>query len=58
MDQITHLDDSNERLARIADELEQQVAPCPASQLHHQVGQQPHLPTPAITIEKAPIRGI
>ncbi|MEW5669046.1 hypothetical protein AB1288_22330 [Pseudomonas putida] len=33
MDQITQLDDSIERLARIADELEQQVAPCPASRL-------------------------
>ncbi len=33
MDQITQLDDSIERLARIADELEQQIAPCPASRL-------------------------
>lgn len=33
MDQITQLDDSVERLASIADELEQQVAPCPASRL-------------------------
>lgn len=33
MDQITQLDDSIERLARIADELEQQVVPCPASRL-------------------------
>ncbi|MNP07680.1 hypothetical protein D3C76_997150 [compost metagenome] len=33
MDHITQLDDSIERLARIADELEQQVAPCPASRL-------------------------
>lgn len=31
MDQITHLDDSIERLSRIADELEQQVAPSHAS---------------------------
>lgn len=33
MDQITMLDDSIVRLSRIADELEQQVAPCPASRL-------------------------
>lgn len=33
MDQITQLDDSIERLARISDELEQQVAPCPPSRL-------------------------
>ncbi|EJT85969.1 hypothetical protein OSW16_17935 [Pseudomonas putida] len=33
MDQITQLDDSIERLARLADELEQQVAPHPASRL-------------------------
>lgn len=33
MDQITQLDDSIERVSRIADELEQQVAPCPASRL-------------------------
>ena len=33
MNQTTQLDDSIERLARIADELEQQVAPCPASRL-------------------------
>ncbi|MEC4024901.1 MULTISPECIES: hypothetical protein [Pseudomonas putida group] len=33
MDQITQLDDSIERLARLADELELQVAPCPASRL-------------------------
>ena len=33
MDQITKLDDSIERLARIADELEQQVTPCPTSRL-------------------------
>ncbi|POG10534.1 hypothetical protein BGP84_12675 [Pseudomonas putida] len=33
MDQITQLDDSIECVSRIADELEQQVAPCPASRL-------------------------
>lgn len=33
MDQISQLDDSIERLALIADELEQQVASCPASRL-------------------------
>lgn len=33
MDQITQLDDSIERVSRIADELEQQVAPCPVSRL-------------------------
>jgi len=33
MDQIASLDDSIERVSRIADELEQQVAPCPASRL-------------------------
>lgn len=33
LDQITMLDDSIERLSRIADELEQQIAPCPASRL-------------------------
>ena len=33
MDQITQLDDSIERLAHIADELQQQVAPCPATRL-------------------------
>ena len=33
MDPNTQLDDSIERLACIADELEQQVAPCPASRL-------------------------
>ncbi|ESW39082.1 hypothetical protein O164_14180 [Pseudomonas taiwanensis SJ9] len=33
VDQITELDDSIERLASIADELEQQVAPCPAPRL-------------------------
>ncbi|MFK0271165.1 hypothetical protein [Pseudomonas asiatica] len=33
MDQITQLDESIERLSRIADELEQQIAPCPASRL-------------------------
>ncbi|MBP2262329.1 hypothetical protein J3B00_003134 [Pseudomonas sp. BP8] len=33
MDQITQLDISIGRVSRIADELEQQVAPCPASRL-------------------------
>ncbi|WP_409279937.1 hypothetical protein [Pseudomonas sp. KCJK8751] len=33
MNQIASLDDSIERLSRIADELELQVAPCPASRL-------------------------
>lgn len=33
MDPNTQLDDSIEHLARLADELEQQVAPCPASGL-------------------------
>lgn len=33
MDQITQLDDSIERLSRIADELELQIAPCPTSRL-------------------------
>ncbi|GJB77188.1 hypothetical protein KAM380_016530 [Aeromonas caviae] len=33
MDQISVLDDSIERLSRIADELELQVAPCPASMM-------------------------
>jgi len=33
MDQITQLDESIERMSRIADVLEQQVAPCPASRL-------------------------